>query len=440
LVQPQNEVHTGALIEHDMNRKKKNQAIRYNNGGNLCYKHRQHKDAILLYTKAIELCPDVSAFYGNRGQAYYQIRLFQQAIEDSNMSTELDPTFWKGYIRAGKCSIRLGNLKDAAAYFTKAKDLCQNLAEVVQVANFEMGKLADTKKSLEEAMRLYRATNYGSAIQALQALATVISHGVDVHLVLADSYCQQKQYQSVLKLVEKAKNTFKLSDEDTQKFTVLQMRAFGSMTAQRWGVHDRAHKRWQDDGGSTRQSLYTVLGVTPHATQVDISGAYTDLALKYHPERQPETLDEQGLRGVTQKYLDATEAFIILSDTETRELYDLGVSPAKILSEDIDPYTMLCGLPQQGSNGMQKCLQTSVNLACTPVITMTAGISWLTKRLSESVTCQEQNTTWEDEKISLLHMQRKQMLQAARQQAGSAASRPHNPTPPFVHAGESSTT
>ena len=33
--------------------------------------------------------------------------------------------------------------------------------QVVQVTNFEMGKLADTKKSLEEAMRLYRATNYG---------------------------------------------------------------------------------------------------------------------------------------------------------------------------------------------------------------------------------------------------------------------------------------
>ena len=46
----------------------------------------------------------------------------------------------------------------------------------------------------------------------------------------------------------------------------------------------------------------------------------------------------------------------------------------------------------QGSEdkGLQKCLQTSVNMACTPVITATAGISWLTKRLSESVACQEQ--------------------------------------------------
>jgi hypothetical protein len=44
---------------------------------------------------------------------------------------------------------------------------------------------------------------------------------------------------------------------------------------------------------------------------------------------------------------DATTAFIVLLDPELRELYDLGVSPHLILSEDVDPFILFCGLPPQ---------------------------------------------------------------------------------------------
>ena len=44
-------------------------------------------------------------------------------------------------------------------------------------------------------------------------------------------------------------------------------------------THLRAHKRWQDNDAGKHQSLYTVLGLTPQTTQVEISGAYTGPSL-----------------------------------------------------------------------------------------------------------------------------------------------------------------
>lgn len=65
-----------------------------------------------------------------------------------------------------------------------------------------------------------------------------------------------------------------------------------------------------------KRDYYEVLGVDRNATQEDIAQAYRQLALKYHPDRNPG--DQQAVA----KFKEAAEAFEVLGNPEKRARYD----------------------------------------------------------------------------------------------------------------------
>jgi molecular chaperone DnaJ len=68
---------------------------------------------------------------------------------------------------------------------------------------------------------------------------------------------------------------------------------------------------------ATQLDYYEILGVERSCSVDQIKSAYRKLALKYHPDRNPENKHE-----AEEKFRQATEAYTVLSDAQKRQIYD----------------------------------------------------------------------------------------------------------------------
>ena len=121
---------------------------------------KDHKKAIGLYTKALNMDPDLkirSIIYNHRGMAKFMLRMERQALEDFSLSFQCDSKNYRALNNRALVLRRMGRVREALEDFNHSVALNENQSEVYFLraqTNFEIEEYQNSLNDLKIALKL----------------------------------------------------------------------------------------------------------------------------------------------------------------------------------------------------------------------------------------------------------------------------------------------
>ena len=171
----------------------------YNNRGNVYYDKGDVDKAIKDYNKAIEYNPDDALLYNNRGSVYFDEGSIDKAIEDWNKAVELDPDFAKAYYNRGNAYLVKGEIDKAIKDYNRVTKL--NPEDVD--AYITRGEAYLEKDDFDRAME-----EYNKAIE-------LKPEDADVYVIRAKAYHENGDFDFAMGDYEKA---IELNSDDAEAY------------------------------------------------------------------------------------------------------------------------------------------------------------------------------------------------------------------------------
>lgn len=97
-------------------------------------------------------------------------------------------------------------------------------------------------------------------------------------------------------------------------------------------VHDHVKQTIRERVGQHQTSYYTLLGLHPSASPIDIRRAYRELSKRYHPDTT-----ELPTQAATSKFQQLNEAYATLSNPERRVAYDHKIGYSRLNVIQVPP-------------------------------------------------------------------------------------------------------
>ena len=143
----------------------------YINRGNAKQELGQPEHAIADFNKAIEIKPDFAEAYFNRGNAKLELGQLEHAIADFDKAIEIKPDYAKAYSNRGNVKLNLGQLEHAIADFDIAIQLKPDYVEAYfnrGLVKHELGQLEHAIADFDKAMELARNSGNTALIKKIE--------------------------------------------------------------------------------------------------------------------------------------------------------------------------------------------------------------------------------------------------------------------------------
>ncbi len=169
--------------------------------GNQIYRSGQYSQALALYSKAIELAPDVGAYYGNRAACWSRLQQYPRVIDDCTEALKRDPALVKVRLRQVAAMTSLGKLQEACDVLEAglalpgdaSADCAEQLKKLQEVqSGLRMGNIEMEKGRWSQAMRQFQKVTEGGGNWA------------EPHLKLAQCRYELRQYAEAVKSAKAA--------------------------------------------------------------------------------------------------------------------------------------------------------------------------------------------------------------------------------------------
>ncbi len=106
----------------------------YNNRGLAFYNLKLYQDAIKDFSQSIRMKPEYAEAFNNRGNAYYELDQYEKARADFDQSIKIKPKYSKAHMNRGLVYFQMEAIDQACNDFRRACDLgeCDGLQWIMQ--------------------------------------------------------------------------------------------------------------------------------------------------------------------------------------------------------------------------------------------------------------------------------------------------------------------
>lgn len=168
----------------------KNPAV-HTNRGNTYYKMKDYKNALSDYSRAIELAPEDAAAYYNRGILYRNIGDYERALGDYSRAIELDPEDAATYNNRGLTYYNMKDYKNALVDYSRAIEENPEYA----IGYYNRGLTYYNMGDYEEAI-----ANYSRAIKLAPKYVSAYYNRGNTYYDIGDYERALENYSRVIKL------------------------------------------------------------------------------------------------------------------------------------------------------------------------------------------------------------------------------------------------
>ncbi|GFW72750.1 tetratricopeptide repeat protein 1 [Trichonephila clavipes] len=135
----------------------KDEAISLKNKGNEHFKKAEYKEAVNLYTQALNTCPlkfenDRSILYANRAAARISLEKNDAAVLDCNKAIELNPNYLKALLRRAQLHKKMDSLERALEDYQKILELDRGNAEARAACATLPAEINEKNEKLKQEM------------------------------------------------------------------------------------------------------------------------------------------------------------------------------------------------------------------------------------------------------------------------------------------------